>query len=78
MIEKKIKEIMSAVFNIHADEIHDGTSTDSVEKWDSLGHMNLMVAIEEEFDIEFLDEDIPNLLNFRLIYLTIKEKLDED
>jgi acyl carrier protein len=40
--------------------------------------MNLIVALEEEFGIEFDDNDIENLLNFQLINLTIKECIDNN
>jgi len=42
-------------------------------QWDSLKHMNLIVGLEEEFDIEFNDEDIGSLLNLKLIKLFVEE-----
>jgi len=40
--------------------------------------MNLIVALEEEFGVEFDDNDIENLLNFQLINLTIKGFIDDN
>ena len=66
-MEEKIKEIMSAVFQCPADRISDTTSADDLENWDSLSHMNLISALEEEFKIEFTDDEITELLNTKLI-----------
>ncbi len=74
-MENKIKEVMSTMLEIPVEEINGETSQDTVDQWDSLKHMNLVVALEEEFDIEFEDEDIENLLNYKLIKLTVEEKL---
>ena len=72
-MENRIKKVMSDVFNIDIESIDNDSSPDNIENWDSLKHMNLIVALEEDFDIEFDDNDIENLLNFQLINLTIKE-----
>jgi acyl carrier protein len=77
-MENRIKKVMSDVFNIDIESIDNDSSPDNIENWDSLKHMNLIVALEEEFDIEFDDNDIENLLNFQLINLTIKEYIDNN
>lgn len=73
MVETRIKKILSQLFAISPDSIDDNTSSDSVMKWDSLGHMNLLVALEEEFGVSFTDEQMIEMLSYPLIVLTIKE-----
>jgi acyl carrier protein len=77
-MENRIKKVMSDVFNINLNLINNDSSPDNIENWDSLNHMNLIVALEEDFNIEFDDKDIENLLNFQLINLTIKEHIVEN
>lgn len=72
-MENKLKQIMSNVLDIRVEEINDNTSPENVEKWDSLRHMNLIMAIEEDFDVEFTDEEISTFLNYKLIKLTLDE-----
>jgi len=55
---------MAQVLQVDAASIDEGTSTNSVERWDSLRHMQLILALEDEFGIQFPDEMIPNLLNY--------------
>ncbi len=74
-LEKRIINVMSAVFELSADEITDHSSPDTIWSWDSLKHMNLVSALEEEFDISFTDSEILEMMNFPLIKLIISEKI---
>jgi acyl carrier protein len=74
-MENRIKNVMSAVFEISVEDINEESSPDSIDNWDSLNLMNLVVSLEEEFDIELDDSDIVEMLNFKLIVSIIQEKL---
>lgn len=73
VIADKVRSTMSKVFGLDEASISDSSSQDSIEKWDSLGHMNLVVALEEEFGVQLTDDQVIELLNFKLIVQTIKE-----
>jgi len=75
-MEDKVKEIMASVFEMDPADINGDISSDEVEKWDSLHHMNLIAALEEAFDIEFDEEEMVELLSYKLILLSIKEKAE--
>jgi acyl carrier protein len=72
-MENRIKRVMSDVFNIDINSINKESSPDNIENWDSLKHMNLIIALEEEFDIELNDDDIVEMLNYKLIVEIIKK-----
>lgn len=74
-MKDKVKEIIARVFNLEANSIGDDASPDNILHWDSLNHMNLIVSLEEEFDIRFTDEEIIEMLNLELIVYTIKLKV---
>lgn len=76
-IDEKIKNIMSLVFEVPIEEINENASPDIIKSWDSLKHMNLVIALEEEFDCEFTDSEAVELLNFKLILVTIKEYVEK-
>jgi acyl carrier protein len=67
-IKNKIKYVMSSVFDIAQDEIQSDASAITIESWDSLKHMNLIVALEEEFETEFSDKEIIKMMSFNVIY----------
>ena len=75
-IDNKIKKIISIVFEIELNKINDNSSPDNIENWDSLRHMMLIDALEDEFDIQFSDDEMTELLNYKLIKFTISDKIN--
>ncbi len=57
-MESRIREVMSDVLGVPKEDLNDASSTTTMENWDSLNHMKLVVALEEEFGIQFTDEEI--------------------
>ena len=57
MTREEIYEKLNAVFqDVFGDEslmVNDQTTAADVDGWDSLRHITLLAAIEDEFDIEF-------------------------
>jgi acyl carrier protein len=66
-------KIISDVFNVSESMINKDSSPDTIPGWDSLKHINLVLALEQEFEIQFSEEQIINLLNVELIEETLKE-----
>ena len=75
-MQKKIKEIISRIFEAPVEAITDDASPDTIENWDSLRHMNLILALEEEFGVQFTDEQIVTMLNVQLIVSNLKEAIN--
>jgi acyl carrier protein len=73
-IKVRIKNVMGAVFDIPVYQIKDNSSADTIESWDSLKHINLVVSLEEEFQVEFTEDEILEMLNFMLIKEIISSK----
>lgn len=68
-----IAQVMAQILQVPKETIGRDSSPETIDRWDSLKHMQLIMALEDEFEIEFPDEAIPELLNVRLI----EEKLSE-
>jgi acyl carrier protein len=75
-VSNKIRQVMAVVFDVDAKEIPENAEPGIIENWDSLRHMALIVALEEEFEISFTDEEMVELLNLSLITTIISEKLE--
>lgn len=73
-INNRIKKVMAAVFEMPVEMITEISSTDNIEVWDSLRQMNLILALEEEFGITLPDEEVGNLVNFKIVSLTVHEQ----
>ena len=72
-VQDRINNVMSAVFEIPIGQINEDSSLDTIESWDSLKHMNLVIALEEEFDCEFSDFEIVDLLSYKLIMTILND-----
>ena len=66
-MNNSLKNIMSNLFDIPVDDINDNISTDNCEQWDSLQHLNLIFAIEEEFGVSLTDDDVLKIKDFKSI-----------
>lgn len=64
-MEEKILEIMNRVFQ--TESLGTDCSQPNCEKWDSLHHLNLIVELEDEFDVEFEPEEIADMKTFSKI-----------
>jgi acyl carrier protein len=75
-MEEKIKKIMSDVFLIDISTINKSSSQDTIDNWDSIGHLNLITSLEETYKIIFDEEEIIQMLNFELVCLITTEKIN--
>ncbi len=74
-IMNKLKEILAETFEIEVSAIGNDFSQDNCETWDSIGHLNLIVAIEEEFNISIEPEEIIKMTSLKTIMNYLNEKL---
>ena len=73
MIITEVKEILAKVLEIDIDTIFDNTTQKDIAKWDSLQHLNLIVEIEDKYDISIDPEDISEMLSIDKIIEIIKK-----
>ena len=74
-VEERVRGVLAEVFGLDPGSIGADTSTDTVDGWDSLHHLTVVLSLEEEFDIQFDDEETLSLVTFPLIALIVREKL---
>ena len=71
--EIKVKRVLANLFKISLDKINDETSIDSIEEWDSLKHLKLVLALEDELQISFTEEETIEIISYPLIKETLKQ-----
>lgn len=72
-LEKKVFKIFGLVFGLSSEELNLESSTENIEGWDSAKHINLILALEDELNIEFDEEDIFEMLDLKTILDKIKK-----
>lgn len=75
-LRQKVIQIVSQVMGVPEQEIGDESSINTVEVWDSLKHMNLVLALEEEFGVQFSDEKIVEMLSVAQIVEAVHELVE--
>ena len=71
--ESKLKKVLADVFKLDIEMVNDETSVDNVERWDSLNHLNLVLALELEFNVSFSEEQTVEIMNYPLIKIALQE-----
>lgn len=72
---KRIKEVFRYEFDDKSLEIKEETTAADVEGWDSLKHISLIEAIEDEFDIRFTMLEVNGMKNVGEMAAIIEERL---
>ena len=74
-IFEKLNEIFIDVLDLDECELTDATSASDIEEWDSLSHIQLIVAIEKTFKIKFTSLEIMKWANVGEMVNSMEEKL---
>ncbi len=62
-IMNRLTNVFRSVFDDEEINISDKTTADDIDDWDSLEHINLLVAVEQEFNIKFNMNEVGNMKN---------------
>ena len=72
---EQVRGIASDVFGIPANTITDESSPQSIDSWDSMQHLNLVLAIEDRFGVQFEPEEIEEMKNVGAAAALVEKKL---
>ncbi len=78
-MDNEIYERLNSVFREFFDdeeiELDADTTADDIEDWDSLNHITLMAAVEDEFGIRFTMGEVSGMENVGEMVEIIKRKM---
>ena len=72
---QELCSIASDVFGVPAAKLSVGSSPETVENWDSMQHLNLVLAIEEKFGFQFDPEEIEQMKTIGAVAAVVEKKL---
>lgn len=73
-LTERTYKVISTILNVPVDGIRSESSPDTIPLWDSLKHIELVLSLEEEFQVEFGDDEILELLNVGSILKTVRKR----
>lgn len=62
-IYKRLTQVFRDFFDDDSIEIDEDTTADDIDDWDSLSHITLMSAVEEEFGVKFTMGEVSGMEN---------------
>jgi acyl carrier protein len=74
-LRQRLNDIFCEVFDDDSIRITDEMTAQDVEEWDSLNHINLIVAVQRSFKIKFTVGEVNNLANVGEFIDLIRGKL---
>lgn len=74
-IKERLTMVFRQVFDDPLIELTPEMTADDVDGWDSLSHVNLLIAVELEFGIEFKQNEIQRFANVGELMQCIETKL---
>ena len=74
-VKEKLQEVFQDVFDDDEIELTDEMTAEDVEAWDSLTHVQLIVAVEKAFGVKFSTVEVMKLKNVGEFIKLIEKRL---
>ena len=75
-VHDELEQLFRDVFGDDTIELTEETTARDVPQWDSLGHVNLMFAIEERFGVRFRGNELAEFANVGELKRFLDERAD--
>ena len=72
--EQQIKTIMGRTWGIDPDKVSSEVKFNEIPQWDSLGHVNLLVSLEKEYNVKIDNETLTKLTSIPSIIEHIRKQ----
>jgi acyl carrier protein len=66
-MEDKIKQIFRELFKVKPEDFNDCLDVNTVAGWDSMNHLNLVIALEESFGVSLTTEEVIQMTSVKAI-----------
>jgi acyl carrier protein len=73
--ENKLKLLISKILKVKSNQIKNNSGLGKLSNWDSISHLKILLAVEQEFKINFGDNEIVSVIDYCNIKNLIKKKI---
>ena len=74
-IKTRVRVVLAKALKTDPATISDNATQMDLSEWDSVRHMNVILALENDFGIEFADAELPTLTSVPLMVATIEKHI---
>jgi acyl carrier protein len=71
---ERTRKIVADVFGVPLDEITEQSSHETIEGWDSLNLLNVLMAVESEFGVSISPEEAASFVSVEKIVAVVNSK----
>ena len=72
-LDMRLKKVFSEVLDMAPEEVGEDASPKTIKLWDSMHAITLVMALEEEFDVQFSDDELMKMDSYNVIKRTLQE-----
>jgi acyl carrier protein len=72
-VNAKLVEIVAELFDLDPAAVDDGLTPEDVELWDSMNHLRLVSAVEEEFQIKLSMQEIESIRSLAVLRALVEQ-----
>ena len=76
-VRERLRGIIASVLRIPVEDVKEETGLGSAAGWDSLGHLDIVMKIEDAFAIRFTTEEINSATNVRALYRAVIARMND-
>jgi len=73
-VEERTRTLVAEVFGLPVEQVTLETSQQTIEDWDSLNVLNVLMAIEGEFDVTVSPEEVASFVSVEKILEVLRTK----
>jgi len=72
-LEQRVRRVVTELFTVSPESVTPESAPQNIEGWDSFGHLNLVLALEQEFGVKFAPEQIDQMTDVRTIITLVAD-----
>lgn len=69
----RVRELVADTLQMPKEQVKDDSTAESLPAWDSLNHLNIILAIEQDFDIALPPEEMERMTGIESIVTVIQK-----
>ncbi len=71
-VREQVRQTVADIFNVSVRDVTEEPLPESIENWDSVTHLNLILALEQKFGVSFDVEELPELTSVGAIVAAVR------
>lgn len=67
-VDERVRNMVATIFNTPIEQVGPASSPETIEAWDSMGHLMLILELEQEFGVQIPPEEVEKMTSVAAIH----------